>query len=210
MKVIREIISLNIDRHPDFTYYEAILDIIEENVNRNPDIAIESCKSLIEGISKSILKALDNTYNSAEVDSLDFQPLFKRMLLKLSEYNSEIESDFVNRACSLIHLLGEIRNKRGDISHGKLAPKEVFSTKQFSNLVSQTTEGITFFVLKHFYSIDLSYQKEVEYKDNMDFNVWLDEANPFGNLSYSKALFQQDNISYVEQLTDYKASQGEI
>jgi hypothetical protein len=71
------------------------------------------------------------------------------------------------------------------------------------------TEGIVFYVLEQFFSIDLSYKQEINYEDNTDFNLWLDEANPMENLSYSRALFDQDNVSYFEELLEYQTEREE-
>jgi hypothetical protein len=210
MQLVRTLITKNNEKYEHFGYYEGIIDVIELHAVTQPDVCIEGCKSLIEGVSKSILKSLDATFNQEEVDGLNFQPLFKRALQKLAEHKEEIEIDFIHRAVALIQILGEIRNKRGDISHGKLAPKELFSYAQFSKLVMQMTEGIVFYVLEQFFSIDLSYKEEIRYEDNMDFNLWLDESNPIGNLSYSRALFDQDNVSYFEELLEYQTEQEEI
>lgn len=156
------------------------------------------------------MKNLDTTYNEQEIKKMDVAPLFKKAMLKLADFDEGIEIDFIHRSHSLIQNFGEIRNARGDISHGKSAPKEIFSTPKFSKLVAQMTEGIVSYILEHYFAIDLSYKQEIKYEDNEDFNQWLDEENPIGVLSYSKALFDQDNVSYNEQLLNYKAEQEEI
>ncbi len=186
MNSVRTLIAANNKKHEHFAYYETVIEVIEQNVDTQPDICIESCKSLIEGISKSVLKGLDGSFDQREIDKLEFHPLFKRALNKLAEYKTEIEIDFINKSASLIHTLGEIRNKRGDISHGKLAPKELFSYAQFSKLVVQMTEGIVFYVLEQYFSIDLSFRKEIAYEENLSFNEYLDLLNPLDGLSYSR------------------------
>jgi len=95
----------------------------------------------------------------------------------------------------------EIRNRRGDISHGKLSPKEYFSDAQFSNLVMNITDNMLHYVLHCFSKVKAV--KELEYEDNSDFNNKLDSENPIGFLSYSKALFEQDSVSYEQELQDY-------
>ena len=209
MQLVRTLIAQNNEKHEHFAYYETVIDVIQQHEVTQPDICIESCKSLIEGISKTILKNLDTSYNEQEIKKLDVAPLFKKAMLKLADFDEDIEIDFINRSHSLIQNFGEIRNARGDISHGRAAPKEIFSTPRFSKLVVQMTEGIVSYVLEHYFSIDLSYKQEVLYEDNPDFNQWLDDANPLGTLSYSKALFDQDNVAYFEQLLDYQAEQDE-
>ena len=36
-----------------------------------------------------------------------------------------------------------------------------------------------------------------------EFNEWLDNENPIANLSYSKALFDQDPVAYEQELENY-------
>jgi hypothetical protein len=210
MQLVRTLINTNNEKYEHFAYYETIITVIEQNVSTNPDICIEGCKSLLEGISKTILKTLDPTISNKTLEGKDFHVLFREALTKLSEYNEKIEFEFVRRASSLINALGEIRNKRGDISHGRLAPKELASYSQFSKLVSQMTEGIAFYVLEQFFAIDLSFKDEVKYENNIDFNQMLDEVNFFENLSYSKALFDQDYVAYCEQLLEYESEQERL
>jgi hypothetical protein len=45
--------------------------------------------------------------------------------------------------------------------------------------------------------------KELEYDDNPIFNEKLDSENPMNYLSYSMALFAQDQIRYEQELQDY-------
>lgn len=205
MESVKNIINDNRHRYEHLCYYELLIKKIENNLEPNPDIAIETCKTLIEGVSKFILKNIDNTITIKEINEMDFSPLFKKTLKKLSEYDEYIEDDFVKRAIALIEKLAEIRNNRGDISHGKLAPKEQVSSIQFSKLVKLTTEGVTAYLLDSFFSIDLSYKDDFNYGDNIEFNKMLDEVNtmPLISLSYSKALFDQEKETYRILLDDY-------
>jgi hypothetical protein len=210
MQLVRTLISENSDRYEHFAYYEVLIDKIEENVQTQPDICIESCKSLIEGISKTILKALEAASTKESLNAKDVKELFREALSALARFNPTMEVDFVRRSVGVIQLLADIRNKRGDISHGKLAPKELSSYVQFSKLVMHMTEGIAFYMLDQFFAIDLTFTEEVKYKDNTEFNEFLDRENPMTGLSYSKALFDQDNVSYCEQLLDYQTEQEEV
>lgn len=202
MKLTKEVLAKLEITYKNIDYYYSIIDVIETKVEVAPDISIESCKSLIEGISKFTLRQLDIKYNSSEVDGLDFHKLFKRSISNLAIHCEDIESDFVLRSNSLIHLIGEIRNRRGDISHGKLAPKEISSDFLFSTLVMQMTDCLVYYILNCFSKIEM--QKKIEYEDNQEFNEWLDESNQFGLLkSYSKALFEQDEVAYEQELLNY-------
>lgn len=204
MKHTKEILNQLKDQYTNIDYYNIIIEKIEENVNTNPDISIECCKSLLEGVSKFILKQIDTSYDPFVADKTDFHPLVKQAMFKLSQYNEDVEVDFINKVNKLIVCVGEVRNKRGDISHGKLSPKEYFSDTHFSNLVLSITDNILFYILSCFSKIQPP--KELAYENNPDFNENLDNENNFGILSYSKALFDQDIEAYKQELLAYQDS----
>lgn len=201
MKQTKDILNILESRYTNIDYYQSIIQKIEENVESHPDISIESCKALLEGLSKFIWKQIDLSYDALVADKMDFHPVVRQAMTKLADLNEDIELDFVNKVNKLIVSIGEVRNKRGDISHGKLSPKEYFSESQFAQLVMNITDNMLYYILHSFSKI--SVVKELEYEDNIDFNEWLDNENPFGNLSYSKALFEQDNVAYEEELQNY-------
>lgn len=201
MKQTKEILKALESRYTNIDYYQTIIEMIEENVESNPDISIESCKALLEGLSKFIWKQIDLSYDALVADKMDFHPVVKHAMTKLADYNEDIELDFVNKVNKLIVSIGEVRNKRGDISHGKLSPKEYFSDSQFSQLVMNITDNLLFYVLHSFSKVSLI--KELAYEDNSDFNEWLDNENPLGFLSYSRALFDQEPVTYQEELQNY-------
>ncbi|MFH6958080.1 abortive infection family protein [Flavobacterium aquidurense] len=201
MKHTKEILLILESRYTNIDYYQTIVEKIEENVESNPDICIESCKALLEGLSKFIWKQIDMSYDSLVADKMDFHPVVRQAMTKLADHNEDIELDFVNKVNKLIVSIGEVRNKRGDISHGKLAPKEYFSDSQFAHLVMNITDNMLFYILHSFSKISLI--KELEYADNTEFNEWLDNENPMSNLSYSMALFDQDQVAYEQELENY-------
>lgn len=201
MRQTKDILKLLEGRYSNIDYYQSIIQKIEENVESHPDISIESCKALLEGLSKFIWKQIDISYDALVADKMDFHPVVRQAMTKLADLNEDIELDFVNKVNKLIVSIGEVRNKRGDISHGKLSPKEYFSDSQFAQLVMNITDNMLYYILHSFSKV--SVIKELEYEDNLDFNEWLDNENPFGSLSYSKALFDQDTVAYEEELQNY-------
>ena len=102
----------------------------------------------------------------------------------------------------MICRMAELRNERGDISHGKSAPKEVTSTKESAKMIMHVTDGITSYILGSFFKIDLTYKEEIQYDDYPVLNEMLDEENPLDGISYSRALFDQDNVAYMEQFSN--------
>jgi hypothetical protein len=201
MKQTKDILKALESRYTNIDYYQTIIQKIEENVESHPDICIESCKALLEGLSKFIWKQIDLSYDALVADKMDFHPVVRQAMTKLADYNEDIELDFVNKVNKLIVSIGEVRNKRGDISHGKLSPKEYFSDSQFAQLVMNITDNMLYYVLHSFSKVSLI--KELEYEDNLEFNEWLDNENPIANLSYSKALFDQDQVAYEQELENY-------
>lgn len=201
MRQTKEILAHLENQYTNIDYYYTIVQKIEENVNTNPDIAIESCKALLEGLSKFIWKQIDNSYDAVATDKMDFHPIVRTAVNKLGELNEDIEIDFVNKVNKLIVSIGEIRNKRGDISHGKLSPKEYVSDAQFANLVVNITDNMLYYILHCFSKVTPA--KELEYEDNPEFNEKLDNENAFGFLSYSKALFDQDVEAYKQELLNH-------
>jgi len=201
MKQTKDILKALESRYTNIDYYQTIIQKIEENVESHPDISIESCKALLEGLSKFIWKQIDLSYDALVADKMDFHPVVRQAMTKLADLNEDIELDFVNKVNKLIVSIGEVRNKRGDISHGKLSPKEYFSDSQFANLVMNITDNMLYYVLHSFSKVSLI--KELEYEDHPEFNEWLDNENPIANLSYSKALFDQDQVAYEQELENY-------
>jgi len=201
MKQTKEILTQLEAAYANIDYYHLIVNKIENNVSINPDISIESCKSLIEGISKFIWRQLDAGYDGVKIDKMDLPDIFKKFVIVFSSRCDFIETDFIRRSSSLIQTISEIRNKRGDISHGKLAPKGTVSDTHFSNLVMHMTDGLVYYLLNCFSRIEI--QTELQFEDNPGFNAWLDEENKFGTLSYSKALFDQDIEAYKQELLSY-------
>lgn len=210
MRELRTIITDNKYIFPELEYYNTVIDVIEEKSKTEPDIVIESCKSLIEGLSKFILSRVDNTYSVR--DDGKIKTLFTKTLDKLTQLHPapEVNTNFVENAVTLIIDMSSLRNKRGDISHGRNAPKLMSSSLHLSMLITRVTEGIAVYLLEVFLSIDLSYQEQIKYESNSAFNESLDDlySLPY-DLSYSQALFEQDYTSYEEQLQDYRTNQDD-
>ena len=206
MEKTKSIILTNIDKHSHFSEYFKIVEIIEANEFVNPDICIESCKALVEGISKTILIQLDVTKTPDNIDDDDLPKIFKSAIKVLSEKCEDIEGDFVSRFSAIIQVLGEIRNKRGDISHGRMAPKMVFSSKKISTTVKQMTDTMLEYILEHFFSIDFT-EANLIYDDEkmIEYNTWLDESLefPIKKAKYSKLLFENDYDEYESRYEDF-------
>ena len=184
-------------------YYESLFDVVETYTEEKPDITIETCKSIIEGISKLILHVLTQEPLHDLENSTDFQHLFKTALQEIqNRSHNSFEGDLTKRLGSVVHRIGEIRNNHGDISHGKASLKEQVNDSDLSEMVIGFTDSIGSYMLRKLDQIVVD--DEVEFDANHAFNEWLDDLYTLeGNLKYSKALYEQDPISYKEQLGDF-------
>lgn len=205
MEKTKQIISDNKHKFSEFTYYLLHVEKIEKNVNANPDVAIETCNSLIAGVSKKILNMLGVSYVEKGRVSDSPNSLLKKALENLSSYTA-LDTSLVQPLCSFVHRVNEIRNERGDISHGRSSPKVMSSDAHISGLVSHETDGIVYYMLSVLFNSDISLYNPLKYEDNKEFNEFLDYGKENYGIIYSRALFDQDQISYNEQLKDYDAS----
>ncbi len=208
MNKTRQIISDNKIEFPEFGYYHNIIDKIEENIIKMPDIAIECCKSLVEGISKTILIKLGISYSEVGRNIDSPKDLLKKVLNSIPIAAAH-DPELVTRICELISRMTEIRNKRGDISHGRASPKEIDSDTNLAKFIAHVTDSTLCYLLEIYFSTDLSYLEEIKYDDNIEFNNFLDGQYELIGVTYSKALFDQDAISYEEQRNNYLSNKEE-
>ncbi len=202
MKLTRNIINEHIEVFENFQYYHTILDFIEDNIKTNPDISIESCKSLFEGISKSILSVLDSNYSPAEIKKIkSVEQLVKKMFNKLKEF---VDLEQFNYITTFVQEIGTIRNDRGDISHGRTAPKDISSQVEFAIMVVNSTDNFISYILNIYFSIERKTLNQYKYEDYEEFNQWLDEQDSAGFFkSYSFALYETDYIRYEQELQNF-------
>lgn len=193
-------------------YYQSHLALVEDYIDEKPDISIETCKALIEGISKLSLhlligdpiagKKVPVREGSTKKRDEEFQKLVKRALMELQKGRGYSDADMCNRLGSVVHYIGEIRNEHGDICHGRASLKEQVNDVNFAELVIAITDSICTYMLRR---LDLLVEKPLEYEDNPDFNQFLDDQKPLpGKIRYSRALFDQELETYALELGDYE------
>ncbi len=213
MEKTKAIISANLDSFKEFEYYFSIIEIAEESVNKKPDVTIDCCKSLIEGVSKSVLIRLDNNYseNNELVDRPSAIRLFNKSIKLIAKFDNSLigkETDFLQKSKDLVDTIINIRNDRGDISHGKFAPKpdKIISTSEFAVFVINLTDSIISFMLKILFQIDIPKTSRLDYDaENLQaYNIWLDENTdfPIKKAKYSQLLFENDYDEYESRYSD--------
>lgn len=189
-----------IKRH-NLEYYHSHLDLIENYIEEKPDISIESCKAVIEGISKLSLHILKQESLSAHKNE-NLSPLSRRALDALQEGKGFSDTRLCSKLTSVVEYIGIIRNDHCDIGHGRASLKEQVNDADFAELIIGITESLGTYMLRR---LDYLADPVLEYDDNSNFNDYLDELNPMpDNVLYSKALFEQWPETYEIQLGDYK------
>ncbi len=194
-KELRRIENYNLE------YYNDLIDIIEKYQNDKPDITIETCKAIVEGLSKLVLHLIKQTPIHQLDKSNDVQTLFKDAVGALQDQES-FDETIVRRLGTIVHYIGEKRNEHSDISHGRASVKEQISCPDLAYAVAGFTESLCVYMLKKLACfLDDS---PIKYEDNEEFNDYLDsETSIGGKLLYSKALFEQDFENYELQLAQF-------
>jgi len=181
-------------------YYHSHLDLVEGYIDEKPDISIETCKALIEGISKLSLHLLAQE----PLDSLNnekFQVLAKRALLELQKGRGFSDAEACRRTSGLIHYIGEVRNEHCDLGHGRASLKKQVNDADFAELIIGITDNICTYMLRR---LDALAEPVLEYEDNPEFNEYLDDQHALpGKVRYSHALFNQEFETYEILLSDY-------
>jgi hypothetical protein len=202
MKTLKEIL----DSNDEFKDYYFLVDKIEKYIDIMPDVSIECCKSLFEGLSKNILLKLTEKFDSNHVNNMPVDTVVNNMLIELSlklKLDVSFEKEFTIFKKSTIDFIKEIRNirnSRGDISHGRNYPKLDYSSSiEAKSLVISSD----FFLSKMLsYYLIIEKPKVFNYEDFEEFNYLLDEKDilKLTKSPYSKLLYLDDYTSWENEL----------
>ncbi len=204
MQTLRELIERHSEESSEFRYYIKHINEAEANEITHPDIAIECCTALFQGISKTIVNRLNPPEDAKAFADGSVQSQVRAALKCLAAGDDVIEIDFPRRAESLVQIIGELRNQRGDISHGRAVPKELQSDRSLARLVLNLTEAIGRYMLGSFFAMQAERNFVPSYDDNEAFNAYLDaDAALPVKISYSRALYAQYPEDYVIRLKEY-------
>jgi len=229
--------------------YEVLFKAIDEKVTA--DHSIEACKSLLEGLAKTIIAQVNirNPETEKRFEAQDwknltilktqiqssnpkFQELVRQSILVLSAFHHSCEKDFLlGFSSKYFSAIAKLRDRRGDISHGREVPKQEKSSLALASMIESITDVITIHMLEVFTLIDFSVDNESETYNFIDesfavkpdadletlnekeksirqFNEQLDNENPIGDgLRFSEALYYQKQEEYLILLSDYELEQ---
>lgn len=202
MKLFREILV----NDEEFKEYLFLVDKIEKYLEVMPDISIECCKSLFEGISKNILLKLTKKFDSNHINNMPVETVVNNMLIELLlklKLDSTLEKEitiFKKNTIDFIKEIRNIRNSRGDISHGRNYPKIDFSTPIEAKSIVITSDIFLSKLL--FYYLLIEKPTVYNYENYEDFNNSLDEKDclKLTKTPYSKLLYLDDYTSWENEL----------
>lgn len=199
MKWIRE----NIEKIPSLAPFIDQIVIVESNVYSNPTLCVETCKSLIEGICKTILTNKNIEYSSGISFSALVQETINSILNQDETYRADI-IDLGRRIAGVSDKLSYIRNNAGFVSHGMdvLNPRLTETLSVFAFKIADTIGGFILNCYNNNRAISVDHR--IHYEDCQPFNEYFDELYPmeFG-ISASRALLEQDYEAYKVAYYDY-------
>lgn len=204
MQSLIQLIERHADEESEFRYYIDNILLAEVSEVDRPDVCIETCASLMQGISKAIIHRLEPDCDRNAIEELTLPQQVRRAFSVLQENDDVIELEFMRAAENMARVAGTLRNNRGDVSHGRAAPKELQSDRSLSRLVLNVSEAVLRYMLASYFTIKPEIAPILGYEEYPDFNDLLDEENPLnGKPLYSRALYDQYYEDYRIQLESY-------
>ncbi len=226
MESLETLVNRHLKEFPDFEYYGAFAEFISAIENYHQDlhtgVSLDCCNSLLQSICKTIITQIDPNveFDTLERGSTGTTNSLISKTAKLLQKNDDIyEKGFITEITKLGRCIADLRNARGDVSHGRRIPKELVNDQDLSRLIREITESLSRYLISSFFSFVLEKQlKEdleieeslIRYEDNPEFNDFLDEEYPLdGKLLYSQALYNlyyEDYEIRLQTFLDEKAS----
>lgn len=196
-------IKENIEKIASLSPFLDHIDVIEKNVSSNPTLCVETCKSLIEGMCKTIL----TNKNLPFPNNISFSALVQETINSTLNADETYRADIVDlgrRIAGVADKLGVIRNHAGFVSHGMdvLNPRLTETLSVFAYKITDTIGG---FILSCYNNNRVvSADHRIHYEDCRPFNDFFDGTNqlPYGLLA-SRALFDQDYEAYKAEYFEY-------
>ena len=216
MDSLEALVKRHIKEFPDFQYYGAFAEFISAIENYHQDlhtgVSLDCCNSLLQSICKTIITQIDTEIEGKSLNKgakSETNNLISEAAKLLQKNDDLYERNFISQLSQIGKHINELRNARGDLSHGKHIPKELLNDQDLSRLLREITESLSRYLISSFFSFKLEqFKKEPEiekdlirYEDNPEFNEFLDEDYPYeGKLLYSQALYTLYYEDYEIQL----------
>ncbi len=222
MDSLEALVKRHLKEFPDFQYYGAFGEFISaiESYHKDLNMGVSSdcCNSLLQSICRTIITQIDSVEVSS-ANSMRTDSLIRKAVTMLQKNDDVYERDFVSQLGKIGIYINGIRNSRGELSHGRLIPKELINDQDLSRLLREITESLSRYLISSFFSFKLEKIEEelkieedfIEYEKNPDFNDLLDEEYSYdGKLLYSQALYKLYYEDYEIQLKAFLDEQESL
>lgn len=219
MNSLEALVNRHIKEFPDFQYYGAFAEFISAiesyHQDLNTGVSLDCCNSLLQSICKTIITQADPKmeFEILERGSSSTTNSLVSRAAKLLQKNDDIhEKGFISEVTKLARCIADLRNSRGDFSHGRRIPKELVNDQDLSRLLREITESLSRYLISSFFSFQLEQLEEdsevqedfIKYEDKPEFNDFLDEEYPYdGKLLYSQGLYKLYYEDYLIQLQEF-------
>ena len=181
--------------------------LVDSTKKDDPNVALDSAKSILEMISKTILKdkgiqfESDSNLGYLVKKAFASLPVFVNLSSKDQARAKSILGSFENVA----KLIGEYRNDYGSLSHGRDIQAEKFDKYLADLAISSADLLASFLIISH--GDDLKDRSRVYYEENDEFNRYIDDSGGDVtvaeiSLSPSKSLYTDSN-AYKEELLSF-------
>ena len=187
------------------------IEIINENKEKNPNIALDSSKSIIEKVSKTILKDKGQDFKKDDSIGKLVKKTFSSLpvFIELSERDSECGKKIVNALSTIASGIGEFRNSHSFLAHGQDMESKGFNNYLIELVIQSSDLLSSFLIISH--NEDLKNRKRMYYDEYPGFNKWFDKTEEWVvvkgiELSPSKSLFYNDKEFYKQELFDFENS----
>ena len=189
---------------------------LEQAISSNdPALTLDTSKSLLESIFKTIIS---DRVAEPELGQ-DFGPLYKNVRDVLALNQDTQANEILKRLTnSIVHNVGELRNKYGAASHGDDGCYENPIQMPEAEMVAHIVDGMGGFLFrKHKDLNDPELAHRIFYSDYGEFNDWLDSQNdpieiPVEEakvIPFSVFLFTYDVDTYRAMLLQYIQTEEE-
>ncbi|WP_373530038.1 abortive infection family protein [Nostoc sp.] len=206
MESLEALVKRHLKEFPDFQYYGAFAEFISGIESYHQDlhtgVSLDCCNSLLQSICKTIITQIDPKIEGKSLNKgakSETNNLISEAAKLLQKNDDVYERDFISKLSQIGKHINELRNARGDLSHGKHIPKELLNDQDLSRLLREITESLSRYLISSFFSFALEKKSKedfeieedvIRYEDNPEFNDLLDEEYPLDEkLLYSQGLY---------------------
>lgn len=192
----------------------AYLDLVEANRETEPGIALGGAKSLLEGVSKTVLADRGITY----ADDANLGKLVKTALRSLPSFavletqDASVTVQMISGLGTVSESIGALRNRHSIVGHGQDLHDGRALDKRLANLAIDCADNIAGFLMDA-HTAEPDGMERIRYEDCEAFNNYLDDSEEHPivagvSILPSKALFSGDLEAYKENLNSFFSRQS--